>query len=87
MAPDQASIWYRKRLAEIEAYLNEMEVPPRFFQIMTSISSTEVRWLSEKEIDSMGRVPSIDEWLTAECGKNRSDCQREKIMKGRRAIR
>jgi len=86
VAPDRASVWYREKLTEIATYLREMEVPPPFFEIMKSISSTEVRWLSPSELQSLGRVPSFDEWLTAECGKN-PDCGSSKLWRARDAIR
>jgi hypothetical protein len=86
MAPDEVSTMYRKVLAEIETYLNEMEVPPWSFQVMKSIPSSEVRWLSQTEIDAMAHVPSIDKWLSAGCRKGDFNCQGEKLRKARRAL-
>ena len=48
-------------MTEIEAYLQEMEVPPRYSQIMANTASSDVVWLSEKEIDALYDVPSIME--------------------------
>jgi len=87
MDPDRASVWYRQILTELEAYLREMEVPPQFFQIMTSTTSSGIRWLSRSEIESMFEVPSIDEWLTAACGKKNYDCRESKLWLARDAIK
>jgi len=83
MTPEGASAWYRQILKEIDAYLREMEVPPRFFQIMTSTTSAGVRLLSSSEIESLWEVPSIDEWLTAECGKEGYQCRSSKLWRAR----
>jgi hypothetical protein len=102
MTLDRASASYRQAMTEIESYLKEMEVPSRFFQIMESTASSDVRWLSSEEIESLRKVPSITEWLVAGCGESfdpdaylagrpqRQDaveCRISKITRTRDAIR
>jgi len=65
---DQASRMYRSLLADINAYLSEMEIPLSVVEAMTDTSSAGIRWLTIKESNSLEEVPSIAEWISASCG-------------------
>jgi hypothetical protein len=65
---ERASVLYRNLLSEIKNYLAEMEIPNRFAEIMTDISSRDIQWLSWDEADSLEEIPSITEWITSSCG-------------------
>jgi len=68
LPPERASVLYRDLLLEIDKYLAQMEIPRRFGEMMTDTSSTDIRWLSRDEADSLYRVPSVAGWLIASCG-------------------
>jgi hypothetical protein len=95
MAPGEASAIYRQAMIEVEAYLREMEVPPSFFRIMENTPSSSVYWLSEKQVESLEHVPSIEEWIAAECGVEPPSqklgawyvCRSPKLNRARDAIR
>jgi hypothetical protein len=55
-------------LSDIAKYLTEMEVAPRFVEIMTDTSSRDIRWLTNEEADGLSRAPSIAEWIASTCG-------------------
>jgi hypothetical protein len=44
LPPDRAGTLYRQLLSEIGKFLDEMEIPRRFVEIMTDTSSNDVRW-------------------------------------------
>jgi hypothetical protein len=68
MPPDRASTLYRGLLADINKYLSEMEIPPRFAEFMIDVSSKDIRWLTTDEATVLEEVPSINEWFAATCG-------------------
>jgi hypothetical protein len=68
MPPDRAAVYYRELLAEVAKYLTDMEVAPRFTEIMTDTSSRDIRWLTFDEAYGMSKAPSIAEWLASTCG-------------------
>jgi hypothetical protein len=72
LPPDRAGVLYRQLLSDIGRYLDEMEIPRRFIEIMTNTSSKDVRWLSPREAQPSpkedNRPPSIAEWLASSCG-------------------
>jgi hypothetical protein len=86
MPSNEAS--YRRLLLDTASYLEEMEVPEQFIQLMVNTTSTDVRWLSGREAKSLEEVPSIAKWLTAACRAERevSDCTILKLWKARDAI-
>jgi hypothetical protein len=59
---------YRQLLLDIGKYLDEMEIPHRFIEVMTDTSSNDIRWLTRDQAISMSGVPSIVEWIAATCG-------------------
>lgn len=63
-----ASREYAEVLSGITSYLREMEVPWNVIQAMQSTPSNEISLLSEATADSMAYVPTIEEWLMADCG-------------------
>jgi hypothetical protein len=91
---------YRSLLADISAYLSEMEVPQSLVEAMTDTSSAGIRWLTIKESYSLEEVPSIAEWISASCGGTTKsslrwdvdrfekvfNCERMKIDNSRDAI-
>jgi len=65
----------RKR---IKLYLEEMNVPSRYFDLMYSVSPSEVYWLTQSELNSdlEGYVPEVRALLEARCnlaGQKRPD--------------
>ena len=50
-------------------YLKEMGVPDELAEKMFAISSGEIHFLSESEIESLESPPAIAEWLASKCGE------------------
>ncbi len=42
----QASLLYRGLLAKMASYLEEMEIPRRYIDLMTDTASIDITWLS-----------------------------------------
>jgi hypothetical protein len=68
MPPDRASLMYRGLLVDINKYLSEMEISPRFAEFMIDTSSKDIRWLTWDEAETLEEVPSIHEWVATNCG-------------------
>lgn len=68
LPPDRVGALYREILSDIAKYLTEMEIPPRFVEIMTDTSSRDIRWLTDDETNSLTAPPSIAEWTASTCG-------------------
>lgn len=86
LPPDRASVLYRQLLMNINSYLNEMEVPRRFIEVMTDTSSSDIRWLNGYEASAMRDVPSITEWIGTACGKM-SPAERSNISQNKELLR
>jgi hypothetical protein len=70
LSPADASTAYRRALASIAAYLDEMEVPKSIIESMVTTSSSDIRWVDAGN-DGLERVPpSIAEWEYASCGSS-----------------
>jgi hypothetical protein len=67
LSPADASIVYRRVLARIAAYLDEMEVPKPIIESMIATGSGDIRWVDSFD-DQLDRPPSIAEWVAASCG-------------------
>ena len=59
------------RLA-LERYLDEMDVPEKYFKLMFSVPPNKVRWITQNEFDSdlKGYIPKIKKLINANCGPN-----------------
>jgi len=69
MAPSDASVAYKRMLAEISRYLEEMEAPRAAIDAMVATSSSEIRWWGASgAANERERTPSIAEWTDASCG-------------------
>jgi hypothetical protein len=78
LPPDKASVAYTQIISAIRDYLSEMEIPNRYMERMTSISSDNMFWISEnvdelKALDELEYAPSIQEWLKLKCGVSKFD--------------
>jgi hypothetical protein len=67
LSPADASNRYRRLLARITAYLEEMEVPNSITEAMVATSSGDIRWVDAID-DNLQRPPSTAEWVDASCG-------------------
>ena len=62
--------------ALIKKYLEEMNVPDKYVDLMYAVPHNEVRWVTQSEFDSdiAGFVPDAKQWLAAKCQlRNKSD--------------
>ena len=66
LAPVEASAVYRRMLADITRYLEEMEVPKQLIESMVATGSADIRWADSEK--GLQRSPSIAEWKDASCG-------------------
>jgi hypothetical protein len=71
-APSDASALYRRWTADVNAYLNEMEIPQSIIELTLNTSSNEISFV-EAEQDGLTRPPSIAEWEDATCGPPPND--------------
>jgi|GEM_PF-5305305 len=70
LSPDKSSAIYKQELIEINKYLTDMEVPQKYIDTMTDVSSSNIYWLKYNEAESMqGMPPSIEESMSASCGQ------------------
>jgi hypothetical protein len=65
LKPQEASKVYNEALAEVRQYLNEMEVPKQFIEMMVNTSSSDITWVNLG--DKFARPPSLAEWEDANC--------------------
>ena len=65
---DRAGTLYRQLLSEVGTFLDEMEIPRRYVELMTDTASNDVRWLNLDEANSLETAPSIAEWFASTCG-------------------
>ena len=70
LSPAEASTAYRRALAMIAAYLDEMEVPKSIIELMVATSSNDIRWVDSLYNIELYRPPSIAEWADASCGSS-----------------
>jgi hypothetical protein len=85
---DQAISSTNQIRALVENYLKEMNVPPKYSDLMFSIPKDQVRWITAADFhaDLEGVMPELKDWLAARCDK-RTDVEKvvwEK-MKGKPA--
>jgi hypothetical protein len=65
LSPTEAESVYKPALTAISLYLEEMEVPKEFVEVMIATSSHGIRWITSENIK---RSPSFAEWADANCG-------------------
>jgi hypothetical protein len=55
-------------------YLEEMDVPDKYLDLMFSVPPNEIRWITQKELDSdfRGFVPEFRDWVGAKCNPHSS---------------
>ena len=53
----------------IKKYLEEMNIPDKYVDLMYAVPPNEVRWITQGEIDSdiAGFVPDAKQWLSTKC--------------------
>ena len=64
---DRASKLYRDLIAEMARYLEEMDIPRKYRDLMSDTSSNDMRWLTLKEAEPLTKPPSIWTWIAASC--------------------
>lgn len=64
--PEKAMARYRSALAEIDAYLSEMESPRSIIDTMVTTSSAQINWVSARK-NGLSRPPSYAEWEDLSC--------------------
>jgi hypothetical protein len=74
LSPSAAESLETRALLEAEKYLHELRVPTSLVEEMFEQASTEVHWLSERELAlQLGqRPPWYEEFLIARCGLDKS---------------
>jgi hypothetical protein len=85
---------YKEVIAEINGYLDEMDVPPRLKQLFVSTSSGEIYYMNEtdfqesRSLNGKEYVPAVEEWLTSACGRVTDEETRmaETLRDKRRAV-
>jgi len=77
MDAETAQKTYSMVLAEMRAYLEEMELPTKAIDLLINTKSGDIHWLTDDEesgeiIDSgdwaASFPPSIQEWIASSCG-------------------
>ena len=64
-------------MKEVSAYLESMMVPRQLIEMMMNRPSTEVYWMTGKDIESLGEyAPEREELFTAKCGYDRRNSTR-----------
>jgi hypothetical protein len=62
---------YQRSLAELKAYLSDVDVPATYYERMLATPSTDIATLSKDDAWALTVVdypPAIDEWLISKCG-------------------
>jgi hypothetical protein len=61
--------------AFVKKYLEDMNVPDKYVDLMYSVPPNEVRWISENEFESDigGFVPDAKRWLSSKCNLQAQD--------------
>jgi hypothetical protein len=67
LPPDRATKLYRELLAEIGRYLEEMDIPRKYRDLMSDTSLNDIRWLTFDEADALVYPASIRTWIAASC--------------------
>ena len=59
----------------VKKYLEDMNIPDKYVDLMYSVPPNEVRWISQSEFDSDigGFVPDAKRWLSAKCNLQTKD--------------
>jgi hypothetical protein len=90
MTGDQAISSANQIRAMVENYLKEMNVPPKYADLMFSIPKDQIRWIkgADYHADLQGVIPELKDWLAVRCDK-RTDVEKslwEKMMADPRPI-
>jgi hypothetical protein len=64
---DRASRMYRDLVADIGRYLEDVDIPRKYRDLMSDTSSSDMRWLTLKEAESLTRPSSIWTWIASSC--------------------
>jgi hypothetical protein len=61
--------------ATVKRYLNEMDVPEKYLELMFSVPPDEMRWITQEEFDSdfKGYIPRLRDLINAKCDPHVSD--------------
>jgi hypothetical protein len=59
----------------VKKYLDDMNVPDKYVDLMYSVPPNEVRWISQSEFESdiEGFVPDAKRWLSSKCNLQTKD--------------
>jgi hypothetical protein len=68
LPPDRAGRLYRDLILQIDHYLEEVDVPRKYRDIMSDIASNDIWWLTFKEVTLLADPASIQTWIAASCG-------------------
>ncbi|WP_448218379.1 hypothetical protein [Endozoicomonas sp. 2B-B] len=77
---DEAKKEYKNSLEKTKSHLIEMDIPVKIIDKMMSIESSDIYYLSNKEVEeNISRYPQIQrEWLISKCG-NLSDSEEQDL--------
>jgi hypothetical protein len=64
---DRASKLYRGLIAEMGRYLEDVDIPRKYRDLMSDTSSNDIRWLTLKEAELLIYHSSIWTWIAASC--------------------
>jgi hypothetical protein len=64
---DRASKLYRELISDIGRYLEDVDIPRKFRDLMSDTSSNDMRWLTSKEAEALTNPSSIWTWIAASC--------------------
>ena len=68
LRPSDAAPRYREQLTKIRDYLEEMDTPRRYVDLMVDTNSADMTWLTQKDQDGLSAPASIAEWIKSSCG-------------------
>jgi hypothetical protein len=68
LRPSDAAPRYREQLTKIRDYLEEMDTPRRYVDLMVDTNSADMTWLTQKDEDGLSAPASIAEWIKSSCG-------------------
>jgi len=53
----------------VEAYLRDMDIPPKYAELMFQVPKDEIKWLTrEEQEDIQTLIPGLHDWIESKCG-------------------
>ena len=75
LSSDEAlkSTWFVRET--VKNYLKEMDVPDKYVDLMFSVPSNEIQWITQSEVDSdlQGFIPELRKWVGTKCDPHTSE--------------